>query len=355
MRALHRVLTAGLAFVACSATARLGQAQAGSPLTLVWAAPEICPQEAAFRANVERFLRQSLSERREQVIAIAGTVRETSPGDFQLLLQVGTARGNQRRELSHRDCRELAEAGALVTALAIDPNLVLESDTKAIGSAEPASAATAPVGVPPAPARPALQALPKQASRTAPAVRPRSSSSISRLHPSLLALGFAGNAALPDVGTGFGARAAAGPDRFRLVVRGIYWLERFLPVSEEPGPGVDLSAWAIGLRACGLPTSSSVSLWACVGVDTGQLKANGRALDRRRTARERWTGLTAELAAVHVASSGLTTHLGFELGRALELPRFGVTFDGLEREVFEANTWIAQASVGVGFSFGRHK
>jgi hypothetical protein len=42
-----------------------------------------------------------------------------------------------------------------------------------------------------------------------------------------------------------------------------------------------------------------------------------------------------------VASSGLTTQLGFELGRDLELPRFGVTFDGRGREVFEANPWIA--------------
>src|SRR6187402_3269148 len=106
MRVFSRMLTAGLAFVACMVVATAGHAQAGAPVTLVWAAPEPCPQEADFRGQIERFLRQSLSERREQGIAIAGTVRQLSTGDFQLLLQVGTARGNQRRELSHRDCRE---------------------------------------------------------------------------------------------------------------------------------------------------------------------------------------------------------------------------------------------------------
>jgi hypothetical protein len=90
-------------------------------------------------------------------------------------------------------------------------------------------------------------------------------------------------------------------------------------------------------------------------VDVGQLKAKGEGLENRRTARERWDALTAELAAVHVAGSGLTTQLGFEVGRGLERPRVAVTFDGDERQVFKANPWIAQVSVGVGFSFGRPK
>jgi hypothetical protein len=141
----------------------------------------------------------------------------------------------------------------------------------------------------------------------------------------------------------------------RLVLRGVYWLERFLPVGESPGAGVALNAWAIGLRACGLPVTGSISLWACLGVDGGQLKAKGEGLENRRTARGRWDALTAELAAVHVAGSGLMTQLGFELGRGLERPRFGVTFDGRERLVFEASQWIAQVSLGVGFSFGRRK
>jgi hypothetical protein len=358
MRGFPRMLVVGLAFAACMVGPLAGHAQAGAPLTLVWAAPDACPQEAEFRAQIERFLRQSLSERREQSVAIAGTVRELQSGDFQLLLRVQTARGNQGRDLSHRDCHELVEAGALVSALAIDPSVAVESAPDALTLPEPAPApAPAPATSEPV----ALPSLPAPAAPLSPPRRPPPATSggakslTARLHPSLLALGFAGNAALPDVGVGFGARAAAGPGRLRLVLRGSYWLERFLPVDQSSGSGVALSAWAVGLRACGEPVTGSISFWACVGVDGGQVKAKGKELEDGRTARDRWNAVTAELAAVHVAASGLTTQLGFELGRGLERPRFSVAFDGRERQVFEANPWIAQVSLGVGFSFGRGK
>ncbi|HKY36849.1 MAG TPA: hypothetical protein VJN18_12965 [Polyangiaceae bacterium] len=156
MRVFSRMLAAALAFAACVVVATAGHAQDGARLTLIWAAPEPCPQEAEFREQIERFLRQSLSERREQGIAIAGTVRELATGDFQLLLQVGTARGNQRRDLSHRDCRELAEAGALVSALAIDPSLVVESAPDALTKPEPTPApASSEPATPPSPPTPA--------------------------------------------------------------------------------------------------------------------------------------------------------------------------------------------------------
>jgi hypothetical protein len=354
MRAFPRLLVAGVAFAACTAVARAGHAQAGAPLTLSWSAPAPCPQDAEFRAQIERFLRQSLSERREQDIAISGTVRELASGDFRLLLQVKTGRGDQRRDFSHRECRELVEAAALVSALAIDPTVVVESAQEPLGEPEPTRApSTSEPVAPPSPSTPA--ASPSPPPKPAPATRSRGDSPTGRLHPSLLALGFAGNSALPDVGAGLGARAAAGPGRLRLVLRGIYWLERFLPVNQSSGAGVAVSAWAVGLRACGEPLTGSISLWACLGVDGGQLRAKGEGLENRRTARERWDVLTAELAAVHVASSGLTTQLGFEVGRGLERPRITVIFDGRERQVFEGNPWIAQVSLGVGFSFGRGK
>jgi hypothetical protein len=66
MWVFSRMLAAGLAFAACTVVATAGHAQAGAPFTLVWAAPESCPQQAEFRGQIERFLQQSLCERREQ-------------------------------------------------------------------------------------------------------------------------------------------------------------------------------------------------------------------------------------------------------------------------------------------------
>jgi hypothetical protein len=311
---------------------------------------------------VEHFLKQSLAERREQSIAIAATVREQAQG-YGLVLQVGTTRGVQTRELAHADCRELAEAGALVTALAIDPSLVVD-DGSATAALPDAAAAqpSSPVATPPTPAAAPTSDAPASAPRarmvpTAPGpnVPEAPDSATAKLHPSLVALASAGNGALPGVGPAFGASVAAGPGRWRLALRGLYWLERFQSIAGPPGAGASLRSWAVGARACAVPVSAPLGLWACLGADMGQLRAKGAELDENRTARDRWSAISAELVAVYTVSSGVTTLLGFELGRALDRPRFGISSSGRDLEVFQAPEWIAQASLGFGFSLASSK
>lgn len=96
-------------------------------------------------------------------------------------------------------------------------------------------------------------------------------------------------------------------------------------------------------------------MWACLGPDAGQLRGEGYALERARTAKERWASVNAELSLVYTSPSGLMTQLGFELGKTLEAPRFGIGQDGQGVEVHQANPWLAQASVGFGFSFDEGK
>lgn len=324
-----------------------GESPAG---VVTWSAPSQCPAPAEFQAQVERFLRQPLSARRDQSFSVAGDVRDDGVGAFRLELRTSTAAGQQTRTLTHRDCRELTEAGALVTALAIDPNLVVDS---------PSSTAAFPVSSEPA-APPPLRARASIPEPVAPATaRPasdRSSSQrASQWHPSLLALGVAGNSVLPGVGTGFGARLAAGRGAWRLALRGVNWLERFEPIRGTEASGITLSAWSLGLRACAVPVAGQFSLWACLGSDAGQLQGQGQDLDHARTAKEVWASLNAELNLVYAAPSGLMTQLGFEFGRTLEAPRFGIAQNGQGVDIFEANEWLAQAWLGFGFSFGEAK
>ncbi len=357
MRAVGKKTTMmAAAFVASSLVATSVRAEAPTKLELSWTAPSQCPQQGDFDALVERFLRQSLADRRQQRLSVSATVREASSGELQLRLLVKTAAGSQTRELSHRDCNELTEAGALVTALAIDPNLVVgdpaPSEPAEEAPAEPAAAiVTSPPAVPPPAPRAAVSSSPSvpESERERPV---RGSSS---WQSSLLALGLAGNAVLPGAGVGLGGRAATGLGPWRLAARGAYWLERFEPVTGGSGAGLALGAWSVGVRACGLPVLGRFSVWVCLGPDLGQLRAEGRELERARTARERWSSLNAELSLVHTASSGLMTQLGFELGKTLEAPRFGIRVDGREEQVFAANSWIAQAFVGFGFSFAKSK
>jgi hypothetical protein len=321
-----------------------------SPVGIVaWSAPSQCPAPAEFQAQVERFLRQPLSARRDQSFSVTGDVSADGVGAFRLELRTSTAAGQQTRTLSHRDCKELTEAGALVTALAIDPNLVVDSPSTGTFpvSAEPAAPApptaraSTPEPVAPATARP-----------TSDRAAPRG---ISEWHPSLLALGLTGNSVLPGVGHGLGARVAAGRGAWRLTLRGANWFERFEPVRDAAASGITLSAWSLGLRACAVPVASQFSLWACLGADAGQLRGQGRDLDRARTAKEPWASLNAELNLVYASPTGLMTQLGFEFGKTLEAPRFGIAQNGQGVDVFEANEWLALASLGFGFSFGEAK
>jgi hypothetical protein len=355
MRSRCSHVLSGLALLACSTLATSARGDTPPALVLTWSAPSHCPEEGEFRALVEGFLRQSLDERRQQNIVIAGALRQPQEsGDFQLQLRVETAVGQQTRELSHRDCRELAEAGALVAALAIDPSLVGQPPPPR----PPEAPAAAVIAVGQSPAE-----VPRTTTKqpvTTPAARavsqlPEPQRASPSWHPSLIGIGVAGNGVLPGVGVGMGARAAAGRERWRVAIRGAYWLERFEPLPGSSGSGLALSTWSIGLRACGLPVVGRISLWVCLGPDAGPLRAEGRELENARSAEERWTAMIGELNLVHTSSSGLISQLGLEVGKALEMPRFGVSQDGREVEVFRANAWILLATAGFGFSFDSPK
>lgn len=316
---------------------------------VTWSAPSLCPGPAEFQAQVERLLRQPLSARRDQSMSVTGEVREDGAGAFRLELRMSTATGLQTRTLSHRDCRELTEAGALVTALAIDPNLVVEpsGSTSAFPSSEPT--ALQPPSARAATPEPVAPIAARSASDRAATQRGAA------WNPTLVALGLAGNSVLPGVGVGVGARVAAGRGAWRLTLRGASWLERFEPVRGTDASGITFSAWSLGLRACAVPVASQLSLWACLGPDAGELRGEGQDLERSRTAKERWASLNAELSLVYASRSGLMTLVGFEFGKTLEAPRFGIAQNGQGVDVFAANDWLAQASVGFGFSFGDAK
>ncbi len=222
----------------------------------VWRAPEACPQEAAFTAQVEKFLGQPLGAQRDQSLVIECEV-ESSTGGYVAKLRVQTERGTQQRDLSHQDCAGLIEAAALVTALAIDPSLTLQE-----GAETPENPPAPP---PPAPAPPPS---PKPVAVTSSAPAPARSKS--PLHWRGAELGVVGGSVLPDVGLGFGARAQLGTARFSALVQGEYWLPRFMSIEGAAAPGLDLGAWGVGLAACGAPLVGRLSLALCVGPKLGE-------------------------------------------------------------------------------------
>ena len=343
---LALALTAPLVF------ASLARAQTPSATALRWQAPPECPQAASFAAQVEHLLGQTLDARRDQSLHVVGEVVTSAVG-FTVQLHVTSALGTQRRELTHRDCAELSEAAALVTALAIDPHLVVpEARSEPAPEPEPAAAAT------PVPTEPPSKPDSKPAQEPAP-LAPRVSADRDRdtrptqpsanLRASIAALGLVGSSVLPGVGLGVGGLAALGRGPLQLAVAGTYWLPRFRALEAGAGPGIELGAWGVGLKACWLPLSGDITVTTCLGPTAGDMYGSGNEqLSDPTTEHDRWSALEAELGLAISAKSGLTTLLGLQLGKTVEAPRFGIREDGRDVPVFEANGWSFNGFVGLG-------
>ncbi|MBK7825831.1 hypothetical protein [Nannocystis sp.] len=89
-------------------------------LRLVWdAAPGAsCPDQAALRGRVAAMLGPGAIERTD--LTATASVRAVAAG-WRLELELARAAGSERRTLTDRDCAALADAAALMIAVAIDP------------------------------------------------------------------------------------------------------------------------------------------------------------------------------------------------------------------------------------------
>jgi hypothetical protein len=321
------------------------------PSAPIWRAPAECPQEPIFVAQLEHFLGQRLDARRDQGLEISGDVSASETGGYVARLRVRGASGTHERELSHRDCAELTEAAALVTALAIDPSLAIPDEAaaaKSIADEPVANVVTEPAKPPetpatPAPAAPAALPAPTPLKDVAPERRPGPP-----LHAGVVVVGLAGNAVLPDAGLGLGARARVVRSRFGLALQADYWLPRTRSIGGTEA-SVQLGAWDVGLKACGVPIAGHVALSLCAGGVLGDMYGSGNErLSKPRTSHRRWSALEAELDLMVLASSGVATWLGVEGGKTLEAPNFGISMDGQEVEVFTPSGWIVSGFVGLG-------
>jgi hypothetical protein len=324
-------------------------------VSLTWSAPAGCPQSPRFVADLERFLGQALSARHDATLAISGDLREDERQGYAVQLSVVSVRGKLQRVLSHRDCVELTEASALVVALGLEPELVIPERAERVQEVAPTRAEAAPSPLAAAPAAPAEPAEPVAVALALPPPKEREAPSSKRagrsVQLSLSALGLLGNAVLPATGVGVGGQAAGTFRRFRISARATYWLPRARSVDGNPGAYLELGAWGVGFRGCGLPISGEVTLALCAGPELGDMSATGTGLlTDTRTAHQRWSALAAEVSLGIASQSGLSTQLGVELAKVLESPRFGVVEGSFPTEVFRAPGWMFNGFVALGLN-----
>lgn len=331
------------AAVGCLAAGIAGSAGAAPP-PIAWDAPAGCPSQAVVVAQAEAML--------------AGSARAAAPGtrfEFQVVragdgwrlrgLLLGPD-GAAERTLTARDCAALAEAAALIAAIAVDPEHVapgdgpVSKDSPLVVPPPPEAPALAPAATPGArPAEPAASGGRSDALET---VREDMSEEPGSASPAEVAAGerarirVGGEVGLA-AGLGLGAlprpaallrlHAGARGRRFRVGARASAWLPREVDAAGHPELGGRFWLVSGGVYGCGVVRPGRrVEVPLCGALDVGVVGGRGiGALAVSRAAVSPWVGLSAGPGVRVAVHRRLAVQAALEGLAVLARPRFEVS------------------------------
>jgi len=263
-----------------------GAAEPGSPapsLQLEWEAPPPCPGQAEVVAEVARLVGRRPRVPADRLLVVRARASAAPDGSWQLQMILATRDGIRERTLKSRSCAEVADAAALIMAMAIDP-----------------AAALAARPQPPEPG---------------PAPEARSWFAVVRG-------GAAADAGmLPGLGPGviFGAGAALGG--FSIEAQAAYWPPRRADLPGRPGVGGELRAWSGGLQASWW-RRARVEGGLVAGVDAALYTGTGYGVTDRATAHALSLGVVAGPAVRWRIGERFALRLDSGLGLMIIRPRF---------------------------------
>jgi hypothetical protein len=255
-----------LAVIAIVSTARLASAEPQPPaplaLELVWEVPEGCPSAESVRHRIGQILRGPLTK--PTSAAAKGRIESLPEGRFRLSMAVRTGDVEDVRTVDAASCGTLAEAFAVVVALAIDRSREVD------GIEPPASLEHA------SPAAPAGEPSPEPgvapaAQRELPAPRPVASRPQLRAEVGLGAFVVWGP--LPDVSVGPNLSLGVRIDRFRFGALGAVSFQQRAAFERNAGATFDM----IGGGAFGgymIPVDA-FAFGPCVSAELTHVRARG--------------------------------------------------------------------------------
>lgn len=358
-RQAHRVRFFGLlSMLALGTDAAFAATPAASRTVVEWKAVDGCPSERELISRVEAYLGQPLDVPREQALRLRAEVHSNESKQYEVVLVTEGASGTGQRRFADADCRKLADATALVMALAIDPKLV---ESRALelakrpandrGSVAPMAAATdsATVGFPTNPAS-APAAIAPQARRgevrLVGTVRHAESPNPSALR--LLAMGLVGQGLLPSVDLGAAALVTYSLTS-KFTLRSGF--ASYLPMEQS----VFNSNAALAIRTSLLDVGLCVhpfddGRWqsqVCLAAEAGLMWGDGRGGDMSNLRRQSSAIVTtvAELGYGYRLATGFGAVGTLGCGVAAWRPKFGIVRNGEPEENFRP----ALASFRVGF------
>ncbi len=294
-------------------------------VTFRWEAPTGCPTARTVRARVDALLGGTPIEHRRGPLSVVARVRRAAPGRWSLQVSTMTPGATRVRDLVGPDCSVLAEAAALLAAMAIDPALFDVSQVAGEGAGTRRQEAVVPVPAPavrtparpeaPAPAGPEVPVRsPSEAAAPARPVPergpPRRAASETRggKAPRLrqragAVLGVSVGAdygALPGVAPVLRAWAGAAWPHARLVAAVQYGALRRTRLDGASGRGADLQQVFAAVRGCGVPTASGgrLEIPLCGAFEAGALVGRGVGFAVTRRGALPWLALSLRAGVV---------------------------------------------------------
>jgi hypothetical protein len=257
----------------------LAQQVSDARVTLEWQAPASCPDGNAVLAKVRALVSAASAER----VTARGVVTEPlAGGQWQLTLETVQGARTWQRSLHAASCDELADAGALIIALVLDPNLEVQAGADSAAPAgttpgpAPPDAQPAARPVPPARSatqRPAPPLPPLAAIRKQPLPEPADTSATLGGHAALSAIADGGS--LPGVTLGGELAGGVGIDPVELELSAMILPPVREVVAEDPERGGRFTLVSGGLRGCYVVAWSKLSGRVCGGFEAGRIHGIG--------------------------------------------------------------------------------
>jgi hypothetical protein len=256
--------------------------------SLSWQAPAECPDESHVRRAVEQLLGEGPPPPAN--VSARAVVEHTATGHWNVRLTTVRDGVTGERVVESESCQSLADATALILALAIDPQRVAARGPGAasapasstVAPATPSASASAPTAAP-ATASVASPAPPGASPTPAPASTPSAAREAAPVPsgapgPTLVALfaqvgGDVGT--LPRAAFALGAGAALTLGSLRVEGYGTYLPQQATYAATLQSLGTNIHLLAGGLRGCFVPLRGSLEAGGCVGLELGDLRGQG--------------------------------------------------------------------------------
>jgi hypothetical protein len=330
--ALARAFAALVA--AAAASPARGQAPAG--LQLDWRAPAECPRAEDALARVHDYLGRATDPHVAGAISAVATVIRRSDGRYELVLRLEGGDGPAERTLSADGCDAVMQAGALLIAMALDPELQLPH-SPVEPPPSPALTAPAPAPVPPAKPEPA-------AAQANPVPR-----TPGRLDAGVGALAELGDQ--PGLAFGIAAEVAARLAAWRLALGAAFLPATRGAIAELPNASVTMATARANARLCLPLLTGPVELGPCGLLELGTLRGRVHGIRLPHSADALWLAVGAGARGRFALGGawGLVADAGAVAPLARQ--RFVVQTDGGSLSVHRVAPVAIRFGLGMAYEF----